>query len=178
MKKHEKIGVYSSSIKKIHFNKSEGLSSIDFRTDGLVCFKMVDGQKLIFSEENKPRFKTETTGEEVVEYSGAATDGNKDQSWAIAYFKQDGYSPNHHHNDRTEIYFITAGKAKLVIDGKKYQLTAGDSITIRPKQKHQVFNIGNTMLELIVKCTPPWEFTDHHLEQNIENNDLVSYGQL
>ncbi|MBA2652990.1 MAG: cupin domain-containing protein [Tatlockia sp.] len=169
---HEKIGFYSTSIKKIYFNKLGGISSIDFRTDGLVCFKMVDGQKLVYSEENKPRFKTEETGEEVVEYSGAATDGNMDRSFAIAYFKQGAYSPNHHHNERTEIYFITAGEAKLIIDGEKHQLKAGDSITIKPGQKHQVFNIGDGMLELIVLCTPAWVFSDHILEQTIENTEL------
>lgn len=165
--------VFSSSIKEIHFtSESSDLASIDFRTGGVVCLKMRDRKKLVYSEQNKPRYKTEATGEEVVEYSGVATDGKKEKSWAIVYFVEGGYSPNHYHDDRTETYFITDGEAKLVIDGKEFLLKAGDSMTITPKQKHQIFNIGKTKLELIVECTPAWIFSDHHLEQSLHDNKL------
>ena len=43
----------------------------------------------------------------------------------------------HSHKKNEEIYFITAGSGKAVIDGEEVQLTAGDWLRISPEAKRQ-----------------------------------------
>jgi mannose-6-phosphate isomerase-like protein (cupin superfamily) len=122
----------------------------------------VAGKNLSFSDENKPKFSN-GKGESVIEYSGLATDGAADCSWALATFEKDGCSSAHYHNERTEQYYILSGQAKVMVDGKEHMMKAGDNLEIRPGQKHQVINTSvSEPLAIVVKCEPAWVFQDSH----------------
>ena len=43
----------------------------------------------------------------------------------------------HYHKKNEEIYFITAGKGKAVIDGETVELSAGDWLRVEPKARRQ-----------------------------------------
>ena len=45
----------------------------------------------------------------------------------------------HYHKKNEEIYFITAGRGKAVIDGETTELAAGDWLRISPKARRQFF---------------------------------------
>ncbi|MBQ7477512.1 MAG: cupin domain-containing protein [Selenomonadaceae bacterium] len=45
----------------------------------------------------------------------------------------------HYHKKNEEIYFITAGKGKAIIDGETVELTAGDWMRISPAARRQFF---------------------------------------
>jgi mannose-6-phosphate isomerase-like protein (cupin superfamily) len=146
-------------MKHFHYNSE---TSININDDGSIS--IVDKQEsLDFDELDKPRFVNQETGESVVEYSGLATDHNESRSWAKAYFTAEGFSEKHYHNEREEIYYIISGKAKIVIDDEEQILNPGDSVTIHPRQNHQVYSIDAIPLELIVKCSPSWTPSDHNI---------------
>lgn len=45
----------------------------------------------------------------------------------------------HYHKKNEEIYFITAGRGKAVIDGETTELAAGDWLRISPEARRQFF---------------------------------------
>lgn len=45
----------------------------------------------------------------------------------------------HYHKKNEEIYFITAGQGKAVIDGETVELSAGDWLRISPAARRQFF---------------------------------------
>ena len=45
----------------------------------------------------------------------------------------------HYHKKNEEIYFVTAGKGKAVIDGETVELGAGDWLRISPAARRQFF---------------------------------------
>jgi mannose-6-phosphate isomerase-like protein (cupin superfamily) len=121
--------------------------------------------------EGKPQFDN-GLGETVVEISGLAVDERNDRSWAIANYRLGSYSRLHYHEERTEDYFITAGIAEVIVDGQKHLLHAGETIRILPRQAHQVINVGNEPLNLVVRCVPAWVVNDQHF---IESPRLVPF---
>ena len=124
------------------------------------------GEILTFDEAGKPCFENKETGERVIEFSGMATDGRSDRSWARAIFAKGSSSPAHYHNERTELYYVIAGRASVMIDGAEHLLSPGEFVEILPRQEHQVFSVGEETLEIMVKCSPAWVFTDQHLVES------------
>ena len=49
----------------------------------------------------------------------------------------------HYHKKNEEIYFITAGRGKAVIDGETVELKAGDWLRISPVARRQFFAAEN-----------------------------------
>ena len=49
----------------------------------------------------------------------------------------------HYHKKNEEIYFITTGKGKAVIDGEAVELSAGDWLRISPAARRQFFASPN-----------------------------------
>jgi mannose-6-phosphate isomerase-like protein (cupin superfamily) len=126
-------------------------------------YHLHEDEALLLDETDKPCFSNEETGEAVIEFTGLATDGRVDRSWAKAFYPADGYSPLHYHNERTEWYYVIKGQAKVIIDGIEQILTPGQFIKIQPKQQHQVFSVGESALEMMVKCVPAWHIQDQLL---------------
>ena len=152
--------------KKITYASTDSnLQFIEFPSDDTIRLTGRDGQTASFTTKGRSAYNS-GTGEGVIELSGKVTDGKEDRSWAIVYLDKDGYSPYHHHNERTEKYYITSGTAKFVVDKTEHILTAGDFIMINPKQKHQITNIGDDAnLSLIVECYPAWIPEDAHVDE-------------
>ena len=55
----------------------------------------------------------------------------------------------HYHKKNEEIYFVTAGKGKAVIDGETVELSAGDWLRISPAARRQFFAAENEGISYI-----------------------------
>lgn len=55
----------------------------------------------------------------------------------------------HSHKQNEEIYAVTEGKGKAVIDGETVELNAGDWLRISPSAKRQFFASGDTGIKYI-----------------------------
>lgn len=126
-------------------------------------YTVQDGaETLDFDLTKTAKFENES-GEVVREYTGLATDGRTDRSWAEATLAPQGKSQAHFHKKGTEYYYITTGHAEAVatVDGAEHPLLTGTLLTIHPSQCHQIDNRSLTeKLVLLVKCAPSWEFSD------------------
>lgn len=100
-----------------------------------------------------------------MEYSGLATDGRKDRSWAEIVFEPGRESPSHYHHG-TERYYVVSGNADAlaIVDGEEAPLPTGAFLKITPKQIHQIENHSLTeKLVVPVKCMPSWTIGNHIL---------------
>ncbi len=52
------------------------------------------------------------------------------------------------HKNTSQFIRVEKGTARAIVEGKKYKLTAGDSIIIPPGMYHQVINKGKVPLKL------------------------------
>ena len=55
----------------------------------------------------------------------------------------------HYHKKNEEIYFVTTGKGKAVIDGETVELSAGDWLRISPAARRQFFAAANEGISYI-----------------------------
>jgi mannose-6-phosphate isomerase-like protein (cupin superfamily) len=55
-----------------------------------------------------------------------------------------------------EIYFIWSGRGRVRVDDELRRVVAGDTIIIRPGQKHKLWSDGPDDLVLIVSCAPAY----------------------
>jgi mannose-6-phosphate isomerase-like protein (cupin superfamily) len=53
----------------------------------------------------------------------------------------------HSHADREEVYYFTKGSGVMVVDGKEYEVTAGDTFYLRPGPFHTTRNSTDFPLE-------------------------------
>lgn len=69
----------------------------------------------------------------------------------------------HHH--RSEHWIVVKGMAKITIDGEEKLIPAGESIFIKPGQKHRLENPGKTSLELI----------EVQMGEYLEEDDIIRF---
>jgi mannose-6-phosphate isomerase-like protein (cupin superfamily) len=97
-------------------------------------------------------------GELIYELVGstAETGGTTLHSFAHVDVPSGKLSPRHYHKVSEETYYILKGQARMIIDGKEFTLSPGQSCLIMPGEVHQVFNDEAETLEFLVICAPPW----------------------
>ncbi|MBT3817446.1 MAG: cupin domain-containing protein [Candidatus Magasanikbacteria bacterium] len=61
-------------------------------------------------------------------------------TFATATFKSGQSVETHTHETMYEVFYIESGKAEFVVDDKRFEVTAGDCITIEPGEKHSQSN--------------------------------------
>ncbi len=57
------------------------------------------------------------------------------------------HCPSHHHNEKTETFFILKGTVKMDLDGKVITLKPGDDITLKPGQAHSFWSDEWALIE-------------------------------
>lgn len=97
-------------------------------------------------------------GEVIYEMIGAPEElgGTEKHSFVVVIIPPGKLSARHYHGVSEETYYILRGTARLVIDDKEFELTAGHAALIQPPEQHQIFNIGDDDLEFITVSAPPW----------------------
>jgi transcriptional regulator with XRE-family HTH domain len=59
------------------------------------------------------------------------------------------------HGDSDEVLVLLTGQAEVTVDGTRYSLRAGDSITYRSSVPHMCRNSSTTPAEAIIALSPP-----------------------
>ena len=87
----------------------------------------------------------------------------KNQSLAEATVSGKQKTAEHYHKRTEEIYFILSGYGMMFLDSESFKVTEGDSILIKPGQRHCIENTANTDLRILCCCSPAYEHEDTFL---------------
>lgn len=109
--------------------------------------------------ERVPSFITKD-GSEIRELLACRNSAIRQQSLAEARVPVGGSTQEHYHARTEEIYFITAGRGRIRIEGEEAEVQAGDAIAIPPGCKHKLWNLGSEPLRLLCCCAPAYEHED------------------
>jgi mannose-6-phosphate isomerase-like protein (cupin superfamily) len=99
-------------------------------------------------------------GSEIREWAGRVSAPAQNQSLAEATIPVGGASTEHYHLLSEELYLVTAGRGRLVIDGEDRTIVEGDCALIPPGARHKVFNIGTDPLRIVCACSPAYSDED------------------
>lgn len=71
----------------------------------------------------------------------------------LTNFSQATFAPGqvaiaHHHEDMSEVFFVSAGKGKIRIDGDEYDLAPGICVAVEVGETHEITNTGTDNLIL------------------------------
>src|SRR5437016_13548020 len=92
-----------------------------------------------------PAFITKD-GSEIRELLAHRNSAIRNQSLAEARLPVGGATMEHYHRQTEEIYYITHGTGQIRIEGELREVSAGDAVAIRPRQKHKLWNTGTGTL--------------------------------
>jgi mannose-6-phosphate isomerase-like protein (cupin superfamily) len=98
-------------------------------------------------------------GAQIQELAGRST-GLTSHSLAIIAHPVGMSTVEHHHTVADEVYYVRSGTGKIRIDGEERSLGPGDTIIIRPGQRHKLWADGEEDLVLAVTCAPAYEVTE------------------
>jgi len=99
-------------------------------------------------------------GSEIRELLAYRNSAIRHQSLAEARVPVGGSTQEHFHPKTEEIYYITHGHGRMLIEHEIREVGVGDAIAILPGQKHKLWNIGDDVLRLLCCCAPPYEHAD------------------
>src|ERR1700720_4277853 len=83
-------------------------------------------------------------GSEIREWAGRVSAPARNQSLAEAMIPIGGATTEHYHRESEELYLVTSGQGRLIIDGEERIIGEGDCALISPGARHKVFNVGET----------------------------------
>jgi mannose-6-phosphate isomerase-like protein (cupin superfamily) len=102
-------------------------------------------------------------GSEIRELMHPAVQGNQTQSLAEAVVQPGQRTHLHQHRRSEELYYITAGQARMTLGEKHFIVTVGDTICIPPGTPHCIENSGTETLHILCMCSPPYSHADTEL---------------
>jgi len=103
---------------------------------------------------------TSLDGSEIREWAGRVSAPAKNQSLAEAILAPGAATTEHYHRASEELYLITAGEGRLVIDGEERNVAGGDCALIPPGSRHKLFNTGAAPLKVLCACSPAYAEDD------------------
>ena len=106
-----------------------------------------------------PAFTTKD-GSEIRELLAHRNSAIRNQSLAEARVPVGGCTQEHYHPQTEEIYYITHGRGRILIEGEDREVKAGDAVAILQGQRHQLWNTGSEILRLLCCCAPAYEHSD------------------
>ena len=110
---------------------------------------------------------TTKDGSEIRELLAYRNSAIRNQSLAEARVPVGGATVEHFHARTEEIYFITAGQGRMLIEGEEAFVKAGDAIAIPPGKRHKLWNTGSEILRLLCCCAPCYEHSDTFLTEAV-----------
>jgi mannose-6-phosphate isomerase-like protein (cupin superfamily) len=99
-------------------------------------------------------------GSEIREWAGKVAMPACNQSLAEATIPVGGATTEHYHDLTEELYLVSAGRGRLVIDGEERLIGEGDCALIAPGARHKLFNVGEEPLRVICACAPAYSDED------------------
>jgi len=106
---------------------------------------------------------TTLDGSEIREWAGRVSAPAQNQSLAEATIPVGGATTEHRHHATEELYLVSAGRGRLVIDGEERVIEPGDCALIPPGARHKLFNIGAEPLRVVCACAPAYSDEDTQL---------------
>ncbi|HEX3451731.1 MAG TPA: cupin domain-containing protein [Solirubrobacteraceae bacterium] len=103
---------------------------------------------------------TTLDGSQIREWAGRVSLPAHNQSLAEATIPVGGATTEHYHRSTEELYLVSAGSGRLVIDGEERELVEGDCALIAPGARHKLFNTGAVPLRVICACAPAYADED------------------
>jgi mannose-6-phosphate isomerase-like protein (cupin superfamily) len=99
-------------------------------------------------------------GSEIREWAGAVSAPARNQSLAEARVPVGGATIEHYHRLTEELYLVTAGCGRLVLDGEERVVGVGDCALIPPGARHKIHNAGEEPLCILCACAPAYSEED------------------
>jgi mannose-6-phosphate isomerase-like protein (cupin superfamily) len=62
------------------------------------------------------------------------------------FFRAGKASSLHYHEKKNELFYIARGLVEIVLDDQEVQLAPGDTIHIRPGQRHRIVPLKDTLI--------------------------------
>jgi len=145
--------------------------SLAFRDDSLLnsdsSFKRDRMQKknrvVIKTSYNEIQPYTTKDGAKIRELMHPAVQGNSNQSLAEATIAPGTATALHRHERSEELYHVTAGKGRVTLGEKTFEVATGDTVCIPPGTLHSLENRGNEPLKVLCCCAPPYSHDDTEL---------------
>jgi mannose-6-phosphate isomerase-like protein (cupin superfamily) len=99
-------------------------------------------------------------GSEIREWAGPVSAPAKNQSLAEATIAVGGATTEHYHRLTEELYLVTAGRGRLLVEGEELIVSVGDCALIPPGARHKLFNVGSEALRIVCACSPAYSDED------------------
>lgn len=99
-------------------------------------------------------------GSQIRELAGPVSLPTDNQSLAEATVPVGGATTEHYHRVTEELYYLTAGRGRLRIDGEVREVRPGDCAVIPPGAVHKIWNTGDEPLRLLCCCAPAYSHED------------------
>lgn len=99
-------------------------------------------------------------GSHIREWAGRVSGPAQNQSLAEATIPPGGATAEHYHRETEELYLVSEGSGRLVIDGEEQIVQEGDCALIPPGSRHKLFNVGEGPLRVICACAPAYSDED------------------
>lgn len=106
---------------------------------------------------------TTKDGSLIRELMHPAQHGNQKQSLAEAIVFPGDRTLLHKHHITEELYHITRGTGMMTLGDKTFEVSAGDTIAIKPDTPHCIENIGSDDLHILCCCSPAYSHDDTEL---------------
>jgi mannose-6-phosphate isomerase-like protein (cupin superfamily) len=103
---------------------------------------------------------TTLDGSQIREWAGPVSIPARNQSLAEATIPVGGATTAHYHRLTEELYLVTAGSGRLVIEGEEREVGEGDCALIPPGAIHKLFNTGDGPLRVVCACAPAYSDAD------------------
>jgi mannose-6-phosphate isomerase-like protein (cupin superfamily) len=99
-------------------------------------------------------------GSEIREWAGPVSAPAQKQSLAEATIPVGGATTEHYHRRTEELYLVSAGTGRLLLDGEERTIAEGDCALIPPGARHKLINVGSEPLRIVCACSPPYSDED------------------
>jgi mannose-6-phosphate isomerase-like protein (cupin superfamily) len=117
-----------------------------------------------------PAFVTKD-GSTVRELMHPATHGARHQSLAEAIVAPGQTTALHRHRSSEELYHVTAGRGRMTLGDRNFEVGPGDTVCIPPGTAHCIENTGTEPLRILCCCAPPYAHADTELLERPSGNE-------
>lgn len=102
-------------------------------------------------------------GSEIRELMHPSTHAVRHQSLAEATVAPGAVTRLHRHRNSEELYHVTAGRGRMTLGERVFDVIVGDTVCIPPGTPHCIENPGTEPLRILCACAPPYAHDDTEL---------------